>query len=249
MAKGSMTTNSTVDLIDKTLSTENAPADAKAVGDYILDRTKETPEAIFYSKAAADELLARKFDLTGGTMSGELIFLNSYCGSLLGGSDLASPQPGDSLANLVIKSWGGVSFTTDCPDQTYTGKTAVGVDCRGGIVSANRFRGPADNGVVASGSNYVRFGDGTQICWGAVSFPALTANGMTGVNVGFQAPFANTDYVMVSTQMGDSGNTDGTAVRNVVRYTTGADLYVFNNRPATPPAGTVYGWIAIGRWK
>lgn len=57
MAIGSMTTNSTVDLIDKTLKTENAPADAKAVGDIILDRTKETPQPIFYSKAEVDKLL------------------------------------------------------------------------------------------------------------------------------------------------------------------------------------------------
>lgn len=39
---------------DKTLSTENAPADAAAVGDIILDRTKETPQPIFYSKAEVD---------------------------------------------------------------------------------------------------------------------------------------------------------------------------------------------------
>ena len=57
MAKGSMTTNSTVDFIDKALKTENAPADAKVVGDYILDRTKETPQPIFYSKAEVDKLL------------------------------------------------------------------------------------------------------------------------------------------------------------------------------------------------
>lgn len=39
---------------DKTLGIENAPADAKAVGDIILDRTKDTPEAIFYSKAEVE---------------------------------------------------------------------------------------------------------------------------------------------------------------------------------------------------
>ena len=39
---------------DKTLSIENAPADAKAVGDIILDHTKDTPEAIFYSKAEVE---------------------------------------------------------------------------------------------------------------------------------------------------------------------------------------------------
>lgn len=42
---------------DKTLRIENAPADAKAVGDIILDRTKETPQPIFYSKAEVDKLL------------------------------------------------------------------------------------------------------------------------------------------------------------------------------------------------
>lgn len=57
MAIGSMTTNSTVDMIDKTLKTENAPADAKAVGNIILDFTKETPQPIFYSKAEVDKLL------------------------------------------------------------------------------------------------------------------------------------------------------------------------------------------------
>lgn len=57
MAIGSMTTNSTVDMIDKTLKTENAPADAAATGaaldkkankDIVLD---PDGNAIFYSKA------------------------------------------------------------------------------------------------------------------------------------------------------------------------------------------------------
>lgn len=58
MAIGSMTTNSTVDVIDKTLAVPGAPADAKAVGNIILDFTKETPQPIFYSKAEVDKLLA-----------------------------------------------------------------------------------------------------------------------------------------------------------------------------------------------
>ena len=39
---------------DKTLSVPDAPADAAAVGDIILDRTKETPQPIFYSKAEVE---------------------------------------------------------------------------------------------------------------------------------------------------------------------------------------------------
>ena len=42
---------------DKTLSIEDAPADAAVVGGYILDRTKDTPQPIFYSKTEVDKLL------------------------------------------------------------------------------------------------------------------------------------------------------------------------------------------------
>lgn len=47
---------------DKTMSIENAPADAKAVGDIILDRTKDTPELVFYSKAETDAKIKELLD-------------------------------------------------------------------------------------------------------------------------------------------------------------------------------------------
>lgn len=240
---------------DKTLKTENAPADAAAVGaaldkkankDVILD---EEGNVIFYSKDVVDKLLAGKLDLTGGVMNGELIFLSSYYGSILGGADLASPQPGDTLANLVIRSWGGVSFTTDCPGQTCTGKTAVGIDCRDGIVSAVRFRGPADNGVVASGSNYVRFGDGTQICWGHIVFGQLNANSPTYGKINFALPFANTDYAVVSLQTGDVGGTNFIAINLVDKTTTYADESLYNSKDYGNNAGVIHDCIVIGRWK
>lgn len=240
---------------DKTLKTENAPADAAAVGaaldkkankDVILD---EEGNVIFYSKDVVDKLLAGKLDLTGGVMNGELIFLNSYYGSILGGADLASPQPGDTLANLVIKSWGGVSFTTDCPDQTYTGKTAVGIDCRNGTIKAPRFEGVADNGVVASGSNYVRFGDGTQICWGHIVFGQLNANSPTYGKINFALPFANTDYAVVSLQTGDVGWTTFIAINLVDKTTTYADESLYNSKDYANNAGVIHDCIVIGRWK
>lgn len=95
MAIGSMTTNSTVDLIDKTLKTENAPADAKAVGDIILDRTKETPQPIFYSKAEMDKLLK---DCKEAAKREALLAANP-AGKLWGSDDPTSP------ASIVGGTW------------------------------------------------------------------------------------------------------------------------------------------------
>ena len=47
---------------DKTLSIENAPADAAVVGGYIFDRTKDTPELVFYSKAETDAKIKELLD-------------------------------------------------------------------------------------------------------------------------------------------------------------------------------------------
>lgn len=86
----------------------------------------------------------------GDTMQGNLAFASgkqtrwtahgiSYItdGNVDSGTSL-----GGDLANLVISSWYGVSFTTSCSGQTYTNKTAVGINCRTGIVYAANFVGP-----------------------------------------------------------------------------------------------------------
>lgn len=95
MAIGSMTTNSTVDMIDKTLKTENAPADAKAVGDIILDRTKDAPEAVFYSKAEVDKLLE---DCKEAAKRAALLAANPV-GKLWASDDPTSP------ASIVGGTW------------------------------------------------------------------------------------------------------------------------------------------------
>lgn len=86
----------------------------------------------------------------GDTMQGNLTFTSgkqtrwtaqgiSYItdGNIDSGTSL-----GGNLANLVISSWYGVSFTTTCSGQPYTNKTAVGINCRTGIVYAANFVGP-----------------------------------------------------------------------------------------------------------
>lgn len=63
-----------------------------------------------------------------------------------------SPTVGGPCANVTIDSWFGVSFTSQCGGSVPKGKTAVGIDCREGIVRANRFEGTL-NGNAASASS------------------------------------------------------------------------------------------------
>ena len=48
--------------------------------------------------------------------------------------------PGGGLNNVVINSWNGVSFSTNCANQKYSNVTAVGIDCRNGIVKSNKLQ-------------------------------------------------------------------------------------------------------------
>lgn len=97
--------------------------------------------------------------LSGGTMTGNINYTthgNSYIGN---GQQDNAEGPGGKLNNLVIGSWWGVSFTTPCSGQTYSGKTAVGIDCREGIVKAARvnagsFNGYTINASVPSGAKF-----------------------------------------------------------------------------------------------
>lgn len=246
MAKGSMTTNSTVDMIDKTLTVSGAPADAAAVGTALDEKANKdviydsNGNIIFYSKAVVDELLKKKLDLTGGVMTGELNFSGGQNGSILSGDEDAANVPGGPLNNFVIRSWWGVSFTTDCPDQTYTGKTAVGIDCRNGTIKAPRFEGVADNGVVASGSNYVRFGDGTQICWELGSYvdgyPTETNRRVT-----FPVPFSVNPAILTTANVNAGIDT---IISIGWESTTSFSI-------GTNGSGRkgITSWIAIGRWK
>lgn len=90
----------------------------------------------------------------------------------------------------------------------------------------------AGNGVAASGSNYVRFGDGTQICWGQQGI----AN--AGTTITYAVAFSSIPAVVNS---GTEDIDDVFFVRNITTTNFVADKrgwYSGNNT-----------WIAIGRWK
>ena len=79
--------------------------------------------------------------LSGGTMTGAIQFNGRGNNSIYNGANDAVNGVGGALNNLVISSWNGVSFTTSCASQTYTGKNAVSINCRNGNVYAAQFNG------------------------------------------------------------------------------------------------------------
>ena len=76
------------------------------------------------------------------------------------GNDAANGN-GGGLNNLVVRSWWGVSFTSNCGAGRYGGKdqTAVGIDCREGVVRAYNFEGLLNghnvNSDVPSNATYI----------------------------------------------------------------------------------------------
>lgn len=99
-----------------------------------------------------------------------------------------------------------------------------------GPTGATGPQGPAGaSAVAASGSNWVRFSDGTQICWGT---------NYSG-RVGFPVSFANTNYTPI-------GSLDAQYPGN---YNFGLEDSSTTGMRINTSGGTVkVHWIAFGRW-
>lgn len=95
----------------------------------------------------------------------------------------------------------------------------------------------ADNGVVASGSNYVRFGDGTQICWGTAIVNGQVSE--TNVRVSYPLAFVDTPSVVA----GSNWNIGNTPV--CIGWEDSTSFSIGIGQPGTG----ISRWLAIGRWK
>lgn len=90
--------------------------------------------------------------------------------------------------------------------------------------------------VVASGSNYIRFGDGTQICWG------LARNGDIPHNATFPVPFISEPSIVAVRHWGGA---TGAADTEVWVY----DTMILTGFKIGSNQGIYANWTAIGRWK
>ena len=86
--------------------------------------------------------------------------------------------------------------------------------------------------VKAVGTNYIRYGNGLQMCWGNIS---TTTSGTT---VTFGAAFKDTNYILVNQGTGYSINAG---------HRSKTTTSVIIESSSTTSAGV--NWIAIGKWK
>lgn len=128
-------------------------------------------------------------------------------------------------ANNTIKiGWSGA----DLDANTLAYVAGYTSDMKIHTASKDGVRSWLGNGVSASGQNYVRFDDGTQICWGSCGNNSFSS---------FGAAFANTDYRIGMSEW-KSSSWENYAIGG--KSTTGVTLRSEDN---------TMEYIAIGRWK
>ena len=88
---------------------------------------------------------------TGSSGEGTGVYLSGRGANYIyaGPNDSANGL-GGALNNLVFSSWWGVSFTTSCQGQSYTGTNAVSIDCRSGDMFAKNIYLNGSRGIKAA---------------------------------------------------------------------------------------------------
>ena len=139
--------------------------------------------------------------------------------------------------NFSIATDGTISLTGENVTNalTYTPATKdAATQTAPGLMSAadkKKLDGLDSTGsIVASGTNYIRFADGTQICWTNGGWPHRFTDAVYYAYFNLPVPFANTNYVIVSTE-DTSFSTKSTTKIEIRNNTSGTNV------------------IIIGRWK
>lgn len=146
---------------------------------------------------------------------------NKFIGSLEGNANTATKATGvtdyNDSGRLIQVGWAGDGLNTSNLTHIagYTDNGTKIKDVSKDVLKSWLGLDSAASGVQSSGSNYIRFGDGTQICWGTISSVTVTVTGtveyelylqtqhetisrnFSAARITFPQAFSNTSYSVV----------------------------------------------------
>ena len=204
--------------------------------------TNPSADTVPSTKAVSDEsshivsIMNTKVNKSGDTMTGRLDFQNNY--------DLIwniTPAAGNTQISMVLGNTidaAGSTLTNLATRKVVNGKEIYSVLQT--FITADGQIGTScpgckfDNSIltnVTQGSNYVRFGNGLQICWGYY----------TGGNYNFPVPFKDANYMLsVTYQINAEGQSYSYAAKIRTKTNTYFECWIDANSNSN--------YIAIGYW-
>ena len=102
--------------------------------------------------------------------------------------------------------------------------------------------------IIATGNDYVKFADGTLVCYGETISGNVSGYSSSTMQISFSVSFVNSSYKVIC-QLTGGGAYWSWIVSNVRnRTTTGANIDLYNNNSNTAE-NISCTWIAVGKWK
>lgn len=99
----------------------------------------------------------------------------------------------------------------------------------------------------SSGSGYIKFQDGTLICYGVYEKPSFGANG-TDTTVNLPQKYKDTGYMVLQSLYGSSSYWTWLTVTHDGMTVNNFNSKVWNNQSAAT-GWMAIEWMTIGRWK
>lgn len=194
--------------------------------------------------------------LSGGTMSGDIEFYdNLYLGSPLESDSNVKTKFAGLYSNknnphkycgigFVNEQTGNIRPQTNISagDGTNRNHLIIYGDADGGVVYKD-----IDISIAAMGTNYIRYDNGLQICWGQTGSQTANANAEKSASITFPVAFKDTTYTISFIDRFGSGTWTDHTYSTSTYSTTSVNVYLRNN--TTSNYTFTFSWMAIGTWK